>query len=104
MKMFAIAVACFLFLSTPFLACAETQLRGPSGVVIEIRQSFRDMSYAFDGNRNPLYIATSIPGNLDVVEYRDNRGVYMGIGGVGTIQWAQEPPLQFGSSGQLADR
>lgn len=104
MKMFAFAVASFLFLGSPFLAFAETQIRDGSGVVIEIRQPFRNMSYAFDGNRNPIYVATSIPGNLDVVEYRDNRGVYMGIGGVGTISYAQEPPLQFGATGPLADR
>jgi hypothetical protein len=88
----------------PLLASAEEQVRDQSGVVVEIRQPFGNMSYAYDGNRNPLYVATSIPGNQEVVEYRDNRGVYMTIGGPGTIQWAQNPVVQFGTSGESAAR
>lgn len=104
MRRVVLLAVCGLFVIMPFMAFGETQIRNEQGVVIEIRVPDRNASYAFDGNRNPLYVATSIPGNLDVVEYRDNRGVYTGVGGVGTLQWAQEPPLQFGASGRLAER
>jgi len=104
MRRVVLLAVCGVCVIMPFVAFGETQIRNDQGVVIEMRVPFRNMSYAFDGNRHPLYVATSIPGNLDVVEYRDNRGVYTGVGGVGTIQWAQEPPLQFGASGRLSDR
>lgn len=104
MKRFCVVLLCGVSIFSPLLVLAEEQIRDQSGVVVEIRQSFGNMSYAYDGNRNPLYVATSIPGNQEVVEYRDNRGVYLSIGGPGTIQWAQNPVVQFGTSGESASR
>ncbi len=104
MKWLKVALICCVAVMIPLMAAAEEQIRDQSGVVVEIRQPFGNMSYAYDGNRNPLYVATSIPGNQEVVEYRDNRGVYLSIGGPGTIQWAQNPVIQFGTSGESSAR
>lgn len=104
MKWYGVILLCGIITSLPLLACAEEQIRDQSGVVVEIRQPFGNMTYAYDGNRNPLYVATPIPDSQEVVEYRDNRGVYVSIGGPGTIQWAQNPGIQFGTAGESASR
>ena len=68
-SIFVMATALMILL--PSFAIGEEQIRDQNGVVIEIRQQHGNMSYAYDGNRNLRYVATSIPGNQEVVEYRD---------------------------------
>lgn len=88
----------------PVPSAAEEQLRDQSGVVVEIRQEFGGASYAFDGNRNPLYTAIGIPGGQGSVDYRNTSGVHTRIGGPGTYSEAVEPITQFDTSGQAASR
>ncbi|MEI7449334.1 MAG: hypothetical protein WCJ75_06890 [Desulfomonile sp.] len=101
-SIFVMAAALMILL--PSFAIGEEQIRDQNGVVIEIRQQQGNMSYAYDGNRNLRYVATSIPGNQEVVEYRDKYGVHTGIGGPGTLQWAVGGPIQFDVSGQSSVR
>lgn len=88
----------------PVPSLAEEQLRDSSGVVIEIRQESIGATYAFDGNRNPLYTAIGIPGGQGSVDYRNTSGVHTRIGGPGTYSEAVEPMIKFDTSGQAASR
>ncbi|MEI8183254.1 MAG: hypothetical protein WCG29_11190 [Desulfomonile sp.] len=102
MKMGILAAALVLVMVLPYGVGAEDQIRNESGVLIEIRQPFGGMTYAYDANRNFSYMVIGIPGNpADVVDYRDKYGVHTGIGGPGTYQWAVSPASQFGTTGQL---
>ena len=86
MKNLLLAGSMLLILMIPSLTPAEEQVRDSTGRVVEIRQSVRGHQYAYDGNRNPIYTATSVPGGKDALDYRDHHGVHVGIAVPGTAQ------------------
>ncbi len=86
MKNLLVAGSMLLILMIPSLTPAEEQVRDTTGRVVEIRQQYGDTSYAYDGNRNPIYTATSVQGGKDALDYRDHHGVHVGIAVPGTAQ------------------
>ncbi len=90
MKNLLLAGSMLLILMIPSLAPAEEQVRDSTGRVVEIRQQYGDTSYAYDGNRNPIYTATSVQGGKDALDYRDHHGVHVGIAVPGTAQDIQQ--------------
>jgi len=85
-----IAGSILLMLAIPFIACAEEQVRDSTGRVVEIRHSYDGTSYAYDGNRNQIYTATTVQGGKDALDYRDHHGVHVGIAVPGTAQDIQK--------------
>lgn len=80
------AILAMIFLSCfPCLASGEEQVTDRSGRVIEIRQVYGNTTYAYNGSRSPIYTATRIPGGGGPSVYRDSHGVYVGVGGPGTL-------------------
>ncbi|MGO9571248.1 MAG: hypothetical protein ACLP5H_27300 [Desulfomonilaceae bacterium] len=86
MKNLLMAGSMIFALIIPALALAEEQVRDSTGRVVEIRQSYGGTSYAYDGNRNPIYTATVVEGGKDALDYRDHHGVHIGIAVPGTAQ------------------
>lgn len=70
------------------LAFAEQQITDQSGRVVEIRQQWGNATYAYDGYRNPIYTGIGIQGGKGAIDYRDQHGVHVGVGGPGTLPWA----------------
>lgn len=79
-----------LMMIIPSLAPAEEQVRDRTGRVVEIRQSSKGTSYAYDGNRNQIYTATTVRGGKGALDYRDHHGVHVGTAVTGTAQGIQK--------------
>ncbi|MBI5251725.1 MAG: hypothetical protein HY912_19710 [Desulfomonile tiedjei] len=88
MKITSIALAAFSLVLLPWLAFGEEQITDRSGRVVEIRQQRGNASYAYDGYRNPIYVGIGIQGGKGTLDYRDQHGVHVGVGGPGTLPWA----------------
>lgn len=85
-----ILVALFSLLSLlvlPGISRAEEQVF-LNGRLVEIRQHLGNTVYAYDAYRNPIYVATSIPGIEGSLEYRDKHGISVGVGGPGNLPWS----------------
>jgi hypothetical protein len=84
-----VVLSMLLVLIIPAIASAEEQVRDSTGRVVEIRQQSGDTSYAYDGNRHPIYTATSVQDGKGALDYRDHYGVHVGIVVPGTAQDSQ---------------
>lgn len=88
MKTLSVMLTVALLSCFPCLASGEEQVTDRSGRVIEIRQVYGNTSYAYNGNRSPIYTATKIQGGRGPSVYRDSHGGYVGVGGPGTLPWS----------------
>ena len=89
MRMTSFAVAVFCLMLFPCLTSGEEQVTDRSGRVVEIRQQRGTATYAYDGYRNPIYVGIGIQGGKGALDYRDQHGVHVGVGGTaGTLPWA----------------
>ena len=88
MKCLRIMLVLSSFVLLPSWSFCEQQLMDRTGRVVEIRQQHGNATYAYDGYRNPAYVAVGVQGGKGAVDYRDSHGISVGVGGPGTLPWA----------------